>query len=81
MSQRIHRVLSNAAIHRHETVILGAWGCGAFGNDSHEIATLFHEALTGAFRSVFAKVTFAITDWSENSRFLDPFRSALGNET
>jgi uncharacterized protein (TIGR02452 family) len=80
MSARIQKVLTIAGIHGHETVVLGAWGCGAFGNDSHEIAELFHQALAGAFRRVFAKVIFAIIDWSEDNHFIGPFRSVFENE-
>jgi uncharacterized protein (TIGR02452 family) len=79
MRLRIDKVLTIASMHRYETVILGAWGCGAFGNDSHEIAELFHRALGGAFRRVFAKVLFAITDWSEERRFISPFREVFGS--
>jgi uncharacterized protein (TIGR02452 family) len=77
MGERIARVLTVAALHEHETLILGAWGCGAFGNDSQEIADLFREALTARFRGIFTWVVFAITDWSEDNRFIGPFRRAL----
>lgn len=74
MHERIHRVLAIAAQHGHTSLVLGAWGCGAFGNDPEEIAGLFHGALAWDFRGVFSRVAFAITDWSEVERYIGPFR-------
>jgi uncharacterized protein (TIGR02452 family) len=78
MHARIARVLAIGATHRHEALVLGAWGCGVFGNDATEIAELFHETLSGAFRGVFARVTFAILDTSQERRFIGPFHKAFG---
>ena len=40
MDTRVNKVLAIAAIHGHEALVLGAWGCGVFGNDGREIADL-----------------------------------------
>ncbi|QGJ71400.1 No similarity [Planctomycetales bacterium 10988] len=74
MRARIERVLTTAAIQGHEALVLGAWGCGVFGNNTHDIATLFHEALTGPFSGYFSQVTFAVLDWSDEKRFIGPFQ-------
>jgi uncharacterized protein (TIGR02452 family) len=79
MQQRIARVLTIAALQKHDTLVLGAWGCGAFGNDSREIAELFEQALSGGFRGVFSQVVFAIVDWSNDSQFIGPFYSAFAS--
>jgi len=79
MAQRIARVLTIAALQSHDTLVLGAWGCGAFGNDSREIAELFKQALSGRFHGVFSKVVFAIVDWSNDSRFIGPFYGAFAS--
>jgi uncharacterized protein (TIGR02452 family) len=71
---RIHRLLAVAHAHRFETLVLGAWGCGAFGSDAAQTAADFHDALAGPFDGAFRHVTFAITDWSAERRFLGPFR-------
>jgi uncharacterized protein (TIGR02452 family) len=73
MRERIDKVLTVAGVHGHDNLILGAWGCGAFGNDSEEIAELFREALRCRFSGIFAQVVFAITDWSKEQRFIGPF--------
>jgi uncharacterized protein (TIGR02452 family) len=77
MQERVLKVLAVAALHGHEALVLGAWGCGVFGNDSREVAELFREALEGPFRGVFAEVVFAILDWSEEARFIGPFREVF----
>jgi uncharacterized protein (TIGR02452 family) len=79
MRERIHKVLTIAAVHGHAVFVLGAWGCGAFGNESEEIAELFRDALAARFFGVFAKVVFAVTDWSKEHRFIGPFAKAFGD--
>jgi uncharacterized protein (TIGR02452 family) len=77
LRQRIHRVLAIARAYRYQTLVLGAWGCGAFGNDPRRTAVDFREALENDFASVFSHVVFAITDWSDERRFLGPFRDVF----
>lgn len=77
MRLRIGKVLTIASMHGHDGLVLGAWGCGVFGNDTSEIAALFHQALTGDFRCVFRRVVFAILDWSEEQRFIGPFAAVF----
>jgi uncharacterized protein (TIGR02452 family) len=79
MRPRVGKVLAVAAAHGHDTLILGAWGCGAFGNDGADIAGLFRDALSGEFRGVFADVVFAILDWSKDHHFIGPFRAAFAD--
>jgi uncharacterized protein (TIGR02452 family) len=77
MRLRIGKVLTIAAMHGHEALVLGAWGCGVFGNDSREIAELFHQALAGDFHGVFRRVVFAILDSSAGQRFIGPFAAVF----
>ena len=78
MAERIAKVLTIGAAHGHDTIILGAWGCGAFGNDPAEVASLFHAALTGPFQGVYQTVVFAVLDFSPEERFIGPFRRLFG---
>ncbi len=73
MKQRIRRILAVAHAYRYTALILGAWGCGAFGNDAHQTAVSFRTALEGEFAGAFSDIVFAITDWSPDRRFLGPF--------
>jgi len=58
-------------------LVLGAWGCGAFGNDPLTTARSFRAALEGPFRNAFRHIFFAIADWSPERRFLGPFRDVF----
>jgi uncharacterized protein (TIGR02452 family) len=77
LQMRIHRVLSVAKAFGYSALVLGAWGCGAFGNDAHRTAVDFRDALENDFRGAFSDVVFAITDWSPERRFLGPFRDVF----
>lgn len=79
LRSRIHRVLAIAKANRYETLILGAWGCGAFGNDPKRTATDFRHALETDFRGAFSEVVFAIADWSPEREFLGPFRDSFAS--
>jgi uncharacterized protein (TIGR02452 family) len=71
-------VLAIAQAYGYDTLVLGAWGCGAFGNDAHRTARDFRAALEGPFSGAFVHVVFAVTDWSPERRFLGPFREVFG---
>lgn len=76
LERRIHRVLSIARAHGYAALVLGAWGCGAFGNDPHRTAADFRRHLDELAGS-FDHVVFAIADWSPERRFLGPFAEAF----
>ena len=73
MASRVERLLTIAASHGYKSLILGAWGCGAFGNEPTVVANAFLAALTGPLSDCFQRITFAIPDWSEDRRNLEPF--------
>ncbi|WP_394849129.1 TIGR02452 family protein [Pendulispora brunnea] len=73
MRERVHRVLAIMAQKGHDTLVLGAWGCGVFGNDAADIALLFRQALDADFAKTFRHVVFAVLDGSPERRFIRPF--------
>jgi len=73
LARRILRVLAIAQAYNYTSLVLGAWGCGAFGNDPARTARDFRAALEGPFAGAFAEVVFAIADWSAERRYLGPF--------
>jgi uncharacterized protein (TIGR02452 family) len=77
LEARILRVLAIAAARGYVSLVLGAWGCGAFANDPVRTARDFRAAFEGPFLGAFRHVVFAITDWSPERRFLAPFRDAF----
>ena len=76
--RRIEKVLSIALAHNFDALVLGAWGCGAFGNDPRDIAPLFTEAFVGKFKGAFTHAAFAVLDASVDERMVSPFREAFG---
>jgi uncharacterized protein (TIGR02452 family) len=76
LDTRIQRVLEVAASRGHTSLILGAWGCGAFQNDPEVVAGLFRKHLEN-FAGHFREIVFAVTDWSEERRRFGPFARAL----
>ncbi|WP_246156200.1 TIGR02452 family protein [Thiohalocapsa marina] len=77
LQTRIARVLAIAQAFGYETLVLGAWGCGAFENDPLRTARDFHAAVSGPFRGAFRHVVFAIADWSAERAVLGPFRDVF----
>ncbi len=75
---RIAKVLAVGILHGHEAIVLGAWGCGAFGNEPSLVASLFDEALAGPFAGVFREVVFAIIDNRPERRIIGPFEDRFG---
>lgn len=69
---RIMGMLHTAAAYRYHYLVLGAWGCGGFGNDAAQIARLFFQTLKDFRRSgcgyteedYFRCVEFAVLDHS-----------------
>jgi len=77
LRQRIWRILDIASALEYETLVLGAWGCGAFGNDPNRTAVDFREALETTYRGHFSDIVFAVTDWSPERKTLGPFRDVF----
>lgn len=77
VTRRIRAVLYAAKSTREPNLVLGAFGCGAFGNPAAPVAEIFREQLcTPAFRGAFAKIVFAIIDPVGTGNF-KPFLSEI----
>lgn len=74
MHERIEAVFAVAAEAGHNALVLGAWGCGAFGNDASRVAELFADALE-RWQGCFAEISFAVLDSSAERRFIGPFEA------
>ncbi|MEH1124940.1 TIGR02452 family protein [Micromonospora sp. CPCC 206061] len=60
IGHRAARVLKVAAAYGHRRLVLGAWGCGVFGNDPTVVARAFGDALRRV--GPFDHVVFAVLD-------------------
>ncbi len=83
---RIVRVLECSAYYGYEDLILGAWGCGAFGNDAAIVADLFYKALK-EFRwsgltaeERFRNVIFAVRSRGGESYNFRQFNQRFGRD-
>ena len=60
MVDRIHFMLDIAKEEEVNTLILGAWGCGVFGNDAEFVANSFKKELEEYYTDTFENIIFAI---------------------
>merc|ERR1711972_319870 len=62
LRQKIRSVLYVAAMHGHNALVLGAFGCGYFRNPPEIVASVFDELLKNEFSACFRAVLFAVPD-------------------
>lgn len=79
LNRRCGQVLGVARDNGCKNLVLGAWGCGVFGNDPTMVAKSFKYWLnTPAFSSAFNKVVFAVYDRSKTKSIIGAFKEVLG---
>lgn len=75
LHRRAARILAVAASHGHRRLVLGAWGCGVFGNDPPTVADAFAVALRQS--PWFDEVVFAVLDRDPATPTRSAFTAAL----
>lgn len=72
---RIHFIMSHLSDKDLDTIILGAFGCGVFGQDPNEVAEIFLDEINKTFHSNRkTKFVFAVIDaTSDNYKAFDKF--------
>lgn len=72
MLRRIDKLLALALHHGHTELVLGAWGCGVFGNLPTDMARWFgaHLLHNPRYATAFGHVTFAVPDRRESGTFV-----------
>lgn len=77
MTRRIRIMLRIAAKNKYKNLVLGAWGCGAFGNPPEKVSGYFRNVLVNEeYGRCFDKVCFAIygsPDGKNISAFMKTF--------
>ena len=71
MKRRIEKVLRISKEKNYHNIVLGAWGCGVFGNSPIDISKFFKEVLDSKFKNDFKNIVFAI--YSNDKKFIQPF--------
>ena len=75
--RRIRIMCAAAVKYGFKSMVLGAWGCGAFGNDPKDVAEYFKYVLIDdEYGKCFDEVCFAIYG-SENGKNITAFRKAF----
>lgn len=60
---KIRTIYRIGVLHGHDSLVLGAWGCGAFGNPPEQMAQLFMEVLgEDEFKGRYKDIRFAIIE-------------------
>ncbi|CAF1431635.1 unnamed protein product [Adineta steineri] len=61
MTERVKHVLNVFKTNKHDTLVLGAYGCGVFKNDPLDVALIFRQHLESKeFQHSFKRIIFAI---------------------
>jgi len=82
MTTRIRKILHLAIEEGYDNLVLGAFGCGAFGNDSKIVAGIFYHLLEEQnMKSFFNRIVFAIYERKEGANtvqhFIDRFQGSV----
>lgn len=75
MNIRIKNILNLALSKNSSAIVLGAFGCGVFGNNPKEVSHMFASQLKENMKSSNIKIIFAIYD--RNMTMIDAFRKEL----
>jgi uncharacterized protein (TIGR02452 family) len=77
--RRVGYIFSLAAAEGYRELVLGAWGCGVFGNDPKEVAQIIHERLFGpdGWAGKFRRIIFAVLDRSPANPTLGAFENVF----
>ncbi len=91
LRRRIRGILHVAAQYGYSYLILGAWGCGAFGNDAENMARLFYEEIKGfsvpvqdvgmvhTAKDYFNRIEFAVLDRTREQYNYKSFEKYFGD--
>lgn len=61
MTSKVRMLCEVALKHKHDSLLLGAWGSGVFGNDPQEVARIFETVLSSTeYKNRFKAVAFAV---------------------
>ena len=76
MRLKIDSIFSIARKHGHRTLVLGALGCGAYGNPAQQVAQLFSDAIQ-THGAHFDTIAFAVLPGGKHADNYEIFKSVL----
>lgn len=77
MENRIREILAVFAMNKNDILVLGAFGCGVFGNSPDEIAGIFAKILCEEnYKRFFKEIVFAIYD-KRGTKAVNEFKDAF----
>lgn len=80
MENRIEGMLCAALREDYNVLILGAWGCGAFGHDANDVAGYFKNIIVNKeYYKYFKKIVFAVLDTSKQRYNYRSFCKVFGD--
>ena len=78
MKERLRLFFMAAARHGYKTLVLGAWGCGAFGHDTRCVAQYYYDLLIDEkYTQFFDDIVFAIY---RDKKKLEIFKDVFGEK-
>ena len=79
LQERAARVLALAVDFNADALVLGAWGCGVFGNNPQQVAEIFYSLFKpgGEFENRFPIVLFSVLDTSKNKLTYQAFNTIV----
>ena len=83
--ERITGMLKVAAYEGYKVLVLGAFGCGAFGNDAKLVSDLFYKAMKEfdydgmSLKDFFRRIDFAVLDNTKDKYNYNEFMRNFGN--
>jgi hypothetical protein len=61
MTERVRRLLHVFKANGHDSLVLGAFGCGVFKNNPFDVAVIFRQHLqSNAYKNSFKRIVFAV---------------------
>ena len=78
LRKRIETVFRAASYAKADSLILGAFGCGVFGNSPGTVAETFRKVQQGYMRH-FSSIEYAVYAEDDDDQNLRAFRAVLGS--
>jgi uncharacterized protein (TIGR02452 family) len=75
MKKKIDSIFRYAIYQEHDTLLLGALGCGAYGNPSDKVASMFRETIE-KYKYYFKEIRFAVLSHGKNNNY-EVFKTIL----